>query len=91
MNQTEFKLRSISTPAVDKLDPSINFNKQLSKAAKDLYQDGEAEDFKNCQESLNKAKKDKMSSVRDAQKAIAHKMQQEELEKNALKSLEKPF
>jgi len=61
-----YKIRSIQTPAIDKLDPSINFNKQLRRAINKI--DDDATNFKNCQESLIQAKKDKLSTVRDAQK-----------------------
>ena len=65
MAKTEFKVRGIHTPVVDKLDPSQSFNAQLRKAAKNISEE-EACNFKNVTDSLLKAKKDKMNSAREA-------------------------
>ena len=77
-------MRSLQKPIVDRLDPSQSFNAQLRRATK-MMDDDDAATFKNCQESLLKAKKEKLNFVRDAQKAMAAKLQQEEAEANAAK------
>ena len=64
---------------VDKLDPSQSFNAQLRRAGRTL--DGEdASDFKNIQDSLIKAKKQKQVSNREAQKQMAVLKQNQEAE-----------
>ena len=63
-------MRSIHTPVVDKLDPSVSFSGQMRRAAGEM----DAEDpmnFRGISESLIKAKKDKMNFVREAQKQLA--------------------
>ena len=77
MSQTEYKVRSIQTPVVDKLDPSQSFIAQLRRATKQMDNE-DAAAFKNVQESLIKAKKDKMSNARDLHKQLAAQKQAEE-------------
>ena len=63
MEKTEFKVRGIHTPVVDKLDPSINFNAQLRMATKTIADD--PSNFKNITDSLFTAKKDKLNTQRE--------------------------
>mgnify|MGYP000079434404 CR=1 FL=1 len=67
--KTEYKVRGIHTPVVDKLDPSQSFVGQLRKATKMMAND-DPQNFKNVADSLIKAKKDKQSTVREAQKQL---------------------
>lgn len=81
--QQQFKVRSIQTPVVDQLDPSQPFLAQMRKATKGMN-DEDADCFKKVQDSLVRAKKEKLNAVRDAQKQLAATKQQEEQEAAAL-------
>ena len=61
---TEYKVRSIQTPVVDKLDPSISFRLQFRKAAEAMEEDDPSY-LQNVNETLGKAKKDKLEYVRE--------------------------
>ena len=62
---------------MDKLDPSKSFVGQLRQATKQLDETDNS-NFKNVQDSLIRAKKDKLTRVREAQKMLAARKQQEE-------------
>ena len=66
MARTEYKVRGLHAPILkEKLDPSQSFSAQLRKATRAIDQE-DPNNFRNVTDSLIKAKKDKLNTVREA-------------------------